>query len=270
MKNRKKEMELVHPRMQRFLLRYGILRSSLIITAGAVLFAILVASLLILLYKDFGVDTDPKLMLTIASLATLFLAFPVSLFAIDMYLRLHHMATELQYLATYDTLTGLMGRRVFMEEAARLLERSTQQGETMALLLCDLDNFKRINDRYGHAAGDQVLRAFADTLRNTLPSEAFAGRLGGEEFCIALPHTDKLKTFAFSHKLHESIHRTRIHFQDQTILFTFSAGLILLPPGQYDNLDEPLHQADIALYAAKKNGKDQTFLFDDASTLTKV
>ncbi len=262
--------ELVPPRLRSFLVRHGLLRSALLTTGITLLLSLMATGLLLLVYRHYGVDTDEGQILTIALLSTLIIIFPVSLFAIDLFLRLHRMEERMRYLANYDTLTGLLGRRAFLQRAEERLTTSSPE-TPFALILLDLDNFKQINDRHGHAAGDAVLSHFGGLLRDLLPPEGLAGRMGGEEFALLLPRCDAPCARKFSARLHRSLAEHPPRYGETPLPYTVSAGLLLLdgshPPEAIDPL---LHQADIALYAAKRNGKAQTFLFDEGGALSRI
>ncbi len=264
-------LDLVNPKVREWLVRYGTFRSALIVTLVSTLSSLAITYLIILIYRHYGIVIHARLMLSIAGLATLLIAFPVSLFAIDTFLRLHAMETRMRRLATYDTLTRLLVRHAFMKQAFDLYHQCSQKRGSCALFLCDLDDFKQINDRYGHAVGDRVLRSFGKILNEHLPVDGIAGRLGGEEFGIFLPCRNREDALEFSERLHRSVRSHRVSTEQGPVAFSFSAGLMILTPdGSSVNIDEPLHHADIALYAAKRNGKNQTILFDPSLALTML
>lgn len=168
---------------------------------------------------------------------------------------LRGMMGQLQNLATTDPLTGLANRRYFLQEAHRrmTLMRPTQQ---LGIALIDLDHFKRINDLYGHAAGDQVLQGFAELGRATLRDHDLIARFGGEEFVLLLSNTN-IET------LHQCVERLRQRFAEtvfdalpEGVHCTFSAGLSLLQPE--DDLEVCLNDADQALYLAKNSGRNRS------------
>lgn len=168
---------------------------------------------------------------------------------------LRGMMGQLQNLATTDPLTGLANRRHFIQEAQRrmTLMRPTQQ---MGIALIDLDHFKRINDLYGHAAGDQVLQGFARLAKASLRDDDLIARFGGEEFVLLLGNTN-------ADALHHCVERLRLGFAEQVfdalpegVHCTFSAGLALLQPE--DEFEVCLNDADQALYLAKNSGRNRS------------
>jgi diguanylate cyclase (GGDEF)-like protein/PAS domain S-box-containing protein len=167
------------------------------------------------------------------------------------------LESELQALATTDTLTGLPNRRqiltILENEAARL----QRFGETpAALLMLDLDHFKRINDQHGHAVGDAVLRRFAEVVRLNLRQTDHAGRLGGEEFVILLVGAGLGEAVAFAERLRERIAVEAFSDRDETFRITVSIGVTLLRQ-ESDAVDEALARADAALYEAKDKGRNR-------------
>lgn len=150
-----------------------------------------------------------------------------------------------------DTLSGLANRRGFDRGVRTLLERSPDT--THAIVLCDLDHFKRINDTFGHAIGDRVIEGFGDRLRTYLPTDAVVGRIGGEEFAIFLPATPLETALEFAEALR--VECALIGGVPETLQVTASFGVSSLSPG--DDLAAAFRQADRALYAAKNAGRNR-------------
>lgn len=169
---------------------------------------------------------------------------------------------ELQRLARTDSLTGLFNRRVFLErlalEAARLARLETSP---IALLMLDLDYFKRINDSYGHAAGDVVLRHFAQLIRTMVRTIDLPARLGGEEFAILLPGANQTDALALAERLREKVAASSLPHEKGDIRYTVSIGVAALCANDA-NSEAALHRADAALYSAKANGRNQCCWFD--------
>ncbi len=177
---------------------------------------------------------------------------------------------QLVDLAGHDGLTGLPNRRRSVEVATAALESAEEQHRPVAIALIDLDHFKLINDRHGHAAGDNVLKEFARVGRESLRATDFLGRWGGEEFIvvlsdmtldIAMTSIERLRTAALQIKLPVK--------GDEALHVSFSAGLATNESG-IRTLDDIIAQADVALYEAKSNGRDLVKIaeasFDSAST----
>lgn len=164
--------------------------------------------------------------------------------------------SELRRLATTDLLTGLRNRAYFMDGAEAELRRSERFGRTVAVLMADLDHFKRINDHFGHAAGDEALRVFSAILRETTRAVDLLGRIGGEEFAILLPETGRAAALGVAERLRAAVEQASVAFQESVpIRFTVSVGVTVLQPG--DTLDSLLARADDALYAAKNGGRNR-------------
>jgi diguanylate cyclase (GGDEF)-like protein len=166
---------------------------------------------------------------------------------------LRGMMRQLEDLVATDELTGLFNRRHFLRLASRDLAH-LNNGSRHGLALIDLDHFKRINDMHGHAAGDQVLQAFAEVAASCLREGDILARYGGEEFVLLIPDCDSAHLTACCERL-------RLAFADSQPLrghehtLSLSAGMTMLVAG--DDLDEALQRADQALYRAKREGRNR-------------
>lgn len=164
---------------------------------------------------------------------------------------------ELQELATIDSLTGLPNRRHFMMQIeTRLASLQIGRGAGVALMMCDLDHFKSINDRWGHGVGDRALRHFGSILRAHLRPDDMAGRLGGEEFGILLDGADLRGAIGVAGRIQQRIAEYPLIEQDQRIDLTVSIGVTLLTAADA-NAEAPLSRSDLALYRAKKGGRNR-------------
>lgn len=162
---------------------------------------------------------------------------------------------ELQRLATTDMLTGMANRRHFMQSLAREQARIARWKSKAALMMMDLDFFKQINDRYGHAAGDQVLKDFARSAAVALRSTDSLGRLGGEEFAALLPETDIKGALTLAERIRQDV--KALTFTDYPgLTVTVSIGVTQIQPDDADG-DRVLLRADKALYRAKNAGRDR-------------
>ncbi len=164
---------------------------------------------------------------------------------------------ELSYLATHDALTGLRNRRAFLEEAEHELSRALRYPCETGVLVADLDHFKRVNDQYGHPAGDAVLRHFAALLKAQLRDSDVAARLGGEEFIVLLPGTGAAGAAAVAEKIRQAIESAPVVFEGQRIGITASLGVSCLPAHSACTIEALYGQADQALYAAKTHGRNR-------------
>lgn len=163
---------------------------------------------------------------------------------------------ELHRLATTDVLTESSNRRYFFECARREFERARQYGGSMALLLLDLDDFKKINDRYGHQMGDQVLQRLAHCGATALRRDDLFGRIGGEEFAALFPGCEADVALQVAERLQREVQR--LSFQCEGVKFgiTVSQGLTVMRADDV-SLEALYARADAAMYQAKRQGKNQ-------------
>ncbi|MBK3773568.1 diguanylate cyclase [Azospirillum brasilense] len=172
------------------------------------------------------------------------------------------LQADLDRIGTIDPLTGAYNRRAFMKHAERELARSQRSGAPLTLLLLDLDRFKRVNDTFGHLAGDALLRLFSETVTARLRRTDLFGRYGGEEFCVLLPDTDRTGAAALAEALRRDVSARPLAFQDQEIAASVSIGIAACRSGE--DLDTALAAADLALYRAKRNGRNQVVIAEAA------
>jgi diguanylate cyclase (GGDEF)-like protein len=162
---------------------------------------------------------------------------------------------ELRARAAHDGLTGLLNRTAFLDLAAAELRRLDRAGTPGSLILADLDHFKAVNDSYGHAAGDQSLRAFAAACTGAIRSTDLVGRYGGEEFVLLLPGAGKDQAQAIAGQISRSLRATQTPAGIR--LPTVSYGIA---PVAHGDLDGAIAAADAALYEAKARGRDRAVL----------
>ena len=167
---------------------------------------------------------------------------------------------ELGHLANTDALTQLANRRHFMEILQQEVERAHRYARPVALIMVDLDHFKKVNDKYGHAQGDEVLRATADVLRGVCRDVDLAGRLGGEEFALLLPETDAEGARTVAERVRTRMEAMRHHARaasvaGETFGVTASLGVAALEPSA--TAEDVLRRADEVLYAAKAAGRNR-------------
>lgn len=157
--------------------------------------------------------------------------------------------------ARYDTLTGLMNRHEILEQMAAIGEGSRRSGEATAVLFCDLDKFKDVNDSHGHAAGDEVLRVTADRIKQCVRSTDFVARIGGDEMLVVL---NGVRDLDDALSIAEKIRVTAgypIPVQGDFVGITLSIGVAIAGPGE--SVDRIMERADMAMYQAKQKGRDQ-------------
>lgn len=164
---------------------------------------------------------------------------------------------ELAFLADHDALTGLYNRREFIRLAQMELLRATRVPCETAVIMVDLDFFKKINDRYGHPGGDAVLKATAACLNQALRATDTLARLGGEEFIVLLPATGREGALQVATKLRDAVRNTAIEFDGGLIAVTASFGVSSVPAQKHGTVDAIYAAADRALYVAKQLGRDR-------------
>jgi diguanylate cyclase (GGDEF)-like protein len=173
---------------------------------------------------------------------------------------LKELNESLNEAARRDHLTGLANRREVLDRLAEQVSRAHRHGEVFAVVLADIDDFKRINDTYGHEAGDQVLRSVAGVFSTSLRPEDTCSRWGGEEFLIALPHTDSAGAGAVAGKLRGAVAETDVRYDNRVFHTTISAGVAEYRDGE--DLDDTIRHADDAMFQAKRRGKDRVCVFE--------
>lgn len=157
--------------------------------------------------------------------------------------------------ASIDSLTGLANRRRFFERGEKLVERSRIDNKPLGILMIDLDDFKSINDRFGHAMGDTVLLKFAEIAEKTLRPNDLLARIGGEEFAAILPGSGIEASAAIAERIRLAFQSTVKAIDGHPVLATLSIGIAISTPEA--NLDDLIRDADTALYSAKRNGRNR-------------
>jgi len=177
-------------------------------------------------------------------------------------LRIRHQADaknaalleQLERQAMSDALTGLPNRRAFELEAGRIEARARRSGQPITVGIADIDHFKRVNDQYGHPAGDEVLNAISAVLSQAARASDFVARIGGEEFGMLFPDARPETALAVAERMRRAVEEFTIHTSAGLALnITISIGLAAFD----SSLSEALSQADKALYAAKHNGRNR-------------
>jgi diguanylate cyclase (GGDEF)-like protein len=163
---------------------------------------------------------------------------------------------ELERLAHTDSLTGVWNRRYLFTLVEQELKRSRRYQRPFAVIMIDIDYFKKINDTYGHTIGDEVLIVMAQTVLNCLRTVDFFGRIGGEEFMALLPETDIDAAVMVAERIRENVETTGILTQEQQIFITVSIGVATHKLGD-ETVNVIIQRADKALYQAKNFGRNQ-------------
>jgi diguanylate cyclase (GGDEF)-like protein len=158
---------------------------------------------------------------------------------------------ELIYLATKDYLTGISNRRDYFNRAKKVFYKY----DNIHIVMMDLDRFKKINDTYGHKAGDEVLKVFTNTIKKAISDEVIFARLGGEEFALLFHDENKEDVLNIIDNLRVQIEKLSLKYEEQEIKFTTSMGLASKKSNN-DTIDSVMNEADQALYEAKHGGRN--------------
>jgi diguanylate cyclase (GGDEF)-like protein len=169
--------------------------------------------------------------------------------------QLRKLSEKFEQQAISDSLTGLFNRRAATQEVNAEIGRFHRKADPFALVLGDIDDFKRYNDKYGHQAGDQVIKHVADLLVNNTRPYDIISRWGGEEFLIMLPGCTLKESVKIINTLRETISTHPLSYKNHTIGITVTFGIAEF--GQDTTLNEAIEAADQALYSGKKNGKNR-------------
>lgn len=164
---------------------------------------------------------------------------------------------QLEHLALTDELTGIANRRHFMSVAHYQFAQAQRYRQPLSLIVIDIDHFKGINDRYGHEAGDRVLQALCQNCAGMIRQSDLFGRIGGEEFAIMLPNTDRRAALALGKRLNALFREIGVDYDTARLAFTASLGIATLDKEDED-FEALLRRADRALYTAKQTGRDRT------------
>ena len=176
---------------------------------------------------------------------------------LDLQSELLAAQAQLEILATHDFLTGLWNRSAVLERLAQELARSQRERNPVGVILTDIDHFKRVNDTYGHARGDQVLQETAKRMTETIRPYDSVGRYGGEEFLIVVADCDIEKTFGLAERIRHAISAAPMAMTGGAIQVTHSFGVSASHPGEAVDLKDLIEAADRALYRAKQNGRNR-------------
>jgi diguanylate cyclase (GGDEF)-like protein len=163
---------------------------------------------------------------------------------------------ELVRLANYDDLTKTLNRRAFFERMKQYLVQYAKKQQKISFLLFDVDQFKLINDTYGHDIGDRVLRDLSHRIYAQLEADNLFSRFGGDEFAILMPGLDEEQSTVSAERISAEIAHAKIHLPNESLHYTISIGLLTLKPDRYTDIENLYISCDNALYGAKKNGKN--------------
>ncbi len=189
---------------------------------------------------------------------------------VDLQKELLETNKRLERLSITDGLTALFNHRYFQDELARAFEESARYGRPLSLAIVDLDFFKKINDTYGHAVGDEVLKAVSKIFQDSTRSADLAARYGGEEFGIMMPETNLDEGFVFAEKIRSLVAGTAIQTQAGPVNVTVSIGVSAVPHPKIHAAKELVVAADEALYRAKRGGRNQVQVAESARSSAQL
>ena len=169
---------------------------------------------------------------------------------------------KLTLLATTDSLTDSFNRRHFFERAKQEVERSLRFSRSAVVIMMDIDDFKAINDTYGHGAGDEVIRQVASITKSNLREQDLFGRIGGEEFAIMAPESNLEDGLKLAERIRYSIEQTAVLFSNESFQVTVSVGITALVPTS-TSIEQLLQLADKALYQSKHDGKNKVYSYSE-------
>lgn len=167
---------------------------------------------------------------------------------------------KLRYLSRTDGLTGLLNRKTWESELVSEFERFKRNHHITSLIIFDIDHFKKINDNYGHPAGDEVIRQTASVLIKSLRTIDVSGRYGGEEFVVFLTDTDAKGAFVVAERIRNAIESHTVHYEDYEINYTISVGISEISP-EITDITNWIDSADKGLYEAKNNGRNNSVIY---------
>ena len=178
--------------------------------------------------------------------------------------QLESMLHHVESLAITDPLTGIFNRRRFSDVLRREVAVTRRYKNSLAMLMLDLDHFKAVNDRFGHDAGDDVLRSVANSLTSSLREVDLAARYGGEEFAVIMPQTSKVNAATVAERIARQIALMTHSFDGEKIVLTASIGVAEIADLQQATAENLVKAADIALYEAKRTGRNRIVLYDES------
>ena len=236
---------------RRTLLALGVDRATLAVTGVAVLMSLLLVQLVLVVG-----GAGPQLFAAVASVVCAGLVAPPLVWPLmRLWSEAEAARAQLDVLASRDDLTGVYNRRHLLVLIEREWARCRRYGLSAALLMIDVDHFKRVNDSHGHLAGDLMLREIARAIVGTLRHPDLLGRYGGEEFLVFLPHADPLGALDAAERIRERVSHLALEWRGEAVRTTASVGVVSLG-AQHQSLGALVADADLALYAAKDAGRN--------------
>jgi len=244
--------------MRDFIRKLGHIKMVIFITLLAIVSAL---TLEYVVYKIFSIPYTPSNPI-VSFFVTATLAPLISWPFIKLILVIDDMEQKMYDLATYDSMTKLLTRRAFFSQSLKLHNHFKKSNKKYSVSIIDIDNFKSINDTYGHAYGDKVLINLGEIFDQTFDERYIAGRIGGEEFAVVMD-TDAKSMQEKMETLHENISKANVPYKNEFIQYRVSIGIFENNKPLTNSFDEALSHADDALYHAKMTGKNKTVIYAD-------
>jgi diguanylate cyclase (GGDEF)-like protein len=241
------------------LLKIGPKKSIVLITLTSLILALLVTILCITFL--FKVSNQERIHhLVIAVIVTLTVAPLIAYEVISLLFKINALEVETRSLAAYDPLTNLFSRRIFYELAEQQLKVACREKSSVAVMMMDVDEFKKINDQHGHFVGDQTLKLLGKIISDTIRVSDIAGRVGGDEFILCLPNTSAEGAKMLGSRLIAATQESQFNIDGMTIKMGLSIGVHARVIENGYDLNDLFKLADLALYEAKRRGKNQVRL----------
>ncbi|MCP4142806.1 MAG: GGDEF domain-containing protein [Chloroflexi bacterium] len=253
--------------MKKTIFKLGRVKGLIVITSISILLTLAITVTIVLILKKYGFDINLVTSIYLATFISLIAAPIIIWILIDLLFKIHLLETQTRKLATLDALTGLLCRRAFIEKVEFLYKLAKREKRAFSIVMVDFDHFKKINDQYGHDAGDKVLAAFDKTIHKISRESDLACRFGGEEFAFFLSNTEQAQALKFSERLHMAIRESSIKYEGVSIQYTVSMGIASYPDSRINNIEGFLKAADKGLYIAKESGRNQTKIYKPTKSI---
>lgn len=251
-----------HRSMMSKMVSIGRTKMVVLITLVAMIMAIAIAYAIILLFADnhFPVSLVLKMAAFIPILIAPILAWPL----VGSHIKLIEIEQALYFSASYDMLTGFLSRYAFFSNLEVVHNLAIRNKTPLSIASIDIDEFKKINDSYGHAAGDEVLRTLGVLVKDIVRKSDFIGRVGGDEFVLVLPNTDAAQARHVAENIRALIANTPVAYANMHIRLSLSIGVSQVDAFIPEMIDELLVASDKALYQAKQSGRNCVVVIDSA------
>ncbi len=239
--------------MRNFIRKIGQARTVALLSAMAIAIALVSTLAFTSLAYQLNMVLNLNTVLLISIPVTLTIAPVMSWYVVGLFLKVDRLEAEMRQLATYDSLTGLLTRREFLERVNYFHKIALREKLPYALIIADLDNFKEINDQFGHLTGDETLKTIGNAIIANLRESDLACRFGGDEFLFFLPNSTYDQAKQLGNRLH-AIVREAINCSWLDVDLSISLGIVCYPDNPAKNLQEMISAADNTLYQEKWAG----------------